>query len=78
METPKTDRDLLYKGVKTMLIAIALMFTGPSLLFLILSNKDKDFYYILLTIAITICILAVFFAFKGIQTLMDSLFGKKK
>lgn len=74
METKHTNRNLLSKGFKTLLISLLLMFTGPSLLYLVLSNDDKPFYYILLIICILLCVLAVFFLFKGIMTIMDSMF----
>lgn len=76
METNHTNKDLLFKGIKKLLIAVFLFFTGPSLLYLILSNNDKPFYYLLLSISILICLLAVYFLFKGIMTIMDSMFKK--
>lgn len=78
MATKSTDKDVLVKGVKQMAIAMLLMFIGPTLLYLVLSNKDKDFYIPLLIIAISICALAVFIAFKGINTILDSIFKSNK
>ncbi|PKG50481.1 MULTISPECIES: DUF6095 family protein [Olleya] len=78
METKSTDKDILVKGVKQMGIAMLLMFVGPTLLYLVLSNKERDFYIPLLIIAILICVLAVFMAFKGINTILDSLFKSNK
>ncbi len=78
MKTKSTDRDILFKGIKQMLIALVLMFTGPTLLHIILSNRDKTFYIILLIVAIIICSLAIFFAFKGINTILNSLFKSNK
>ncbi len=78
MKTKSTDKEVLVKGIKFMGIAIFLMFAGPTLLHLVLSNKDKGFYIPLLGIAIIICILAIYFAFKGINTILDSLFKSKK
>lgn len=74
METKRTNKDVLVDGLKKMGIALVLMFAGPTLLHLILTNNDKPFYIPLLIIGILICILAVFFMFKGIQTIMKSLF----
>lgn len=78
MKTKSTDRDILYKGLKQMLIALVLMFAGPTLLHTILSNREKPFYTLLLIIAIIICGLAIFFAFKGINTILNSLFKSNK
>lgn len=78
METHKTDKNILVKGIKKMGFALGFMFLGPILLHIALSNKDKPLYIPILIIAIIICALAVFFAFKGINTVLDSMFKKNK
>ncbi len=77
METDKTDRDILAKGLKIMGISLACMILGPLLLHISFSNKEKPLYIPILIIALIICSLAVFFAFKGINTILDSMFKKK-
>jgi hypothetical protein len=77
METKRTDKTVLMKGVKFMVVSLLLMFGGPTLFYIVTTNKDKPFYEILLVIAILICIAAVYLAFKGIQTIMKSMFGEK-
>ena len=78
METKKTDRDILNKGLQTMGICLLLMFVGPILFYIALSNKEKPLFIPLLIISILICSAAVYFGFKGIRTIMDSMFGKRK
>jgi len=77
METPRTNKELLAKGLKKMGISLVLMFTGPTLFYIVTTNKEKAFYIPLLIMSFIICAAAVFFAFKGLQTIMDSMFGKK-
>lgn len=72
----KTDKELLTKGLKTMILTAFLMFVGPSLIYIALSNKDKSTYIILLVIAIIICLSAIYLGFKGLKTIMDSMFKK--
>lgn len=72
----RTDKELLTKGLKTMILTAFLMFVGPSLIYIALSNKDKSSYIIILVIAIVICISAIYFGFKGLKTIMDSMFKK--
>ncbi len=74
METKSTNKKVLIKGLKYMGFALLLMFIGPSLLYLILSNDDKPFYTILLILSILICLSAIVIAFYGIKTIIDSLF----
>ena len=64
------------KGLKRMGFSLIFMFLGPTLLHIAFSNKEKSLYIPLLFIGIVICGAAIFFAFKGIQTIMDSMFKK--
>lgn len=76
-ETNRTDKDILIKGIKTMGISAALMFLGPTLLYIALINKEKPLYIPILIVAFIICALAIFFGFKGLKTIMDSMFKKR-
>lgn len=73
-ETKRTNKDILVKGIKTMGITLVLMFLGPTLFYVALSNSEKALYIPLLIAASIICILAIYFAFKGLKTIMDSMF----
>jgi hypothetical protein len=74
----RTDKEILGKGLRKMVICLILMFLGPTTLHLAFSNSDKPLYIPLLIIAIILCILAIVFLFMGINTIMDSMFKKKK
>ena len=74
METKRTNKETLAKGLKTMAISLILMFAGPTLVYVVLTNKEKPFFIPLIIIAIAICGLAIYFAFKGIQIILDSMF----
>lgn len=76
-DTNKTNRDVLTKGIKQMLVCLFLMFSGPSLLHLALNNDDKPLFILLLSIAIIFCIGAIVFLFIGINTILNSMFKKK-
>ncbi|QCE39981.1 DUF6095 family protein [Psychroserpens sp. NJDZ02] len=78
MKTKSTDKDILVKGLQQLGISLFFMFAGPTLLHLVLTNRERDFYIPLLIIAILLCVLALFFIFKGINTILDSLFKSKK
>jgi len=77
MEENKTDKVVLVKGLKKMGLSLIFMFLGPSLLHVAFSNQERPLYIPLLILGIFICGVAIFFAFKGIQTIMNSMFGKK-
>ncbi|OBX26228.1 hypothetical protein LX77_01891 [Gelidibacter algens] len=74
METKRTNKDLLVKGIQNMGICVVLMFLGPTMLHLAFSNPDKPTYILVLIIAIVLCLGAIFFLFRGIYIIMQSLF----
>ncbi|MGB3607742.1 MAG: DUF6095 family protein [Psychroserpens sp.] len=74
METKKTNKDVLVKGIKTMGVTVILMFLGPTLFYIGVTNSEKPLYIPLLIAAIVACILAIYFGFKGLKTIMDSIF----
>ena len=78
METNRTNKEVLVKGLKKMIISLVMMFTGPTLFYIATTNKEKPLYIPLLIISLLICVGAIFFAFQGLQTIMNSMFTKNK
>lgn len=77
-EQNRTDKDILKKGIKRLVVCVTLMFLGPTMLHLTLSNHDKPLYIPLLIISILLCVSAIVMLFIGLNTIMDSIFKKKK
>jgi len=77
METKRTNKEILIKGLKKMAISLIMMFAGPILFYIATTNKEKPLYVPILVISLLICAGAVFLAFKGLQTIMNSMFDKK-
>ncbi len=75
METKRTNRELLAKGLKILIAALICLFSGPTLLHIALSNKEKALYIPILIVASIICIMAIVLIFKGIQTILNSMFN---
>ncbi|WP_047546993.1 DUF6095 family protein [Psychroserpens sp. Hel_I_66] len=75
-ETKRTNKEVLAKGIKTMGLTLVLMFLGPILFYIGLSNPDKPLYIPILLVAGILCFLSIYFAFKGLKTIMDSMFKK--
>ncbi len=74
METPRTNKTLLAKGLKTMGMTLFLMFLGPLILHAGFSNPEKPLYIPLIIAGALICSAAIYFGFKGILTIMKSVF----
>ncbi|MFB9054307.1 DUF6095 family protein [Formosa undariae] len=75
METKRTNKKILVDGIKKMAISLGLMFLGPSLIHIAFTNTEKPLYIPLLILGIVVCGLAIFFAFRGLKTIMDSMFN---
>ncbi len=72
-----TDLSILKKGIKRLAISLPLMFLGPYLITLSFLNKENFMLFVFLALGLTVAIGAVYFAFSGINTIIDSVFGKK-
>lgn len=70
-----TNRELLGKGLKYLGWALPLMFIGPSVIYNAFINKQNVWHYLVLVIGIVASFFAVYLAFKGLNTIMKSLFG---
>ena len=73
-----SQKQLLDKGIKFMLYALPLMFIGPSIIYNAFMNQQNAWHYLVLAIGITLCVMAVYFMFKGIKKLTDALFNDNK
>lgn len=76
-KTKRTDREILAKGLKFMGGSLACMFIGPTLIYISQTKLKNPIDTIILTIAVLICGSAIFLAFKGINTILDSMFKSK-
>lgn len=72
------NKDLLFKGIKYAVGSIPIMFIGPSVVHNAFINKHTHWHYLVLVIGISLCFLAVFLMYKGIQTMLQSLFNDKQ
>lgn len=73
-----TNKQLLVKGVRYLAFALPLMFLGPSVIHSSFKNQEHPLYIPILGLGIIFCMLSVFLMFKGIQTIMKSLFDGKQ
>ncbi|MDG1729590.1 MAG: DUF6095 family protein [Algibacter sp.] len=77
MEDSKTDKVMLFQGVKTLIFAALSLLMGPVLLSFAFSKPDDKLYIPLLIIGCLICAFAIFLIFKGIKLIMNSMFKNK-
>ncbi len=77
MEPKRTDKELLGKGIQKMAISLLLMFVSPVIIHSAFKNQDHPYYIPILAIGLIGAAFAIYMTFKGIQTIMNAIFGKK-
>jgi Family of unknown function (DUF6095) len=77
METSKTDKTILIKGIKTLIFALLSLFMGPILMSIAFNSPEKPLHTPILIVGCLISAFAIFLLFKGIKTIMNSMFKKK-
>lgn len=75
MKNMGTDRDILNKGIKYMAWALPMFFVGPSVIYNAFQNQHSSWHYLVLCVGILICFFAVYLTFKGLNTIIKSMFG---
>jgi hypothetical protein len=68
-----TNKTILAKGLKYMGWALPLFFIGPVILHSTFKNQEHILFIPILGLGIIICLLAIFFMFKGLRTILNSL-----
>ncbi|TPN82072.1 DUF6095 family protein [Aquimarina algicola] len=77
MEPRKTDKNILGKGVQRMAIALIFMFISPVIIHSAFKNQDHPMYVPILILGLLGAGFAIFMAFRGLKTIMESIFGKR-
>ncbi|MFT7335888.1 MAG: hypothetical protein ACI9M1_001824 [Porticoccaceae bacterium] len=69
-----TNKEVLSKGIKYLAGALPLFFIGPSLIYNAFINKQNLWHYLVLAIGIIACFGAMYLMYKGLKTIIKSLF----
>jgi Family of unknown function (DUF6095) len=70
-----TNKEVLTKGIIKLAWALPLLFGGPTIIYNAFINKDNLWHYAVLTIGISVCGLAMYFLYTGLNTIMKSMFN---
>ncbi len=70
-----TDKKILSKGIKYLGAALPLSFMGPAVLYSAFNNQEHPLYVAVLILGILATMGALFCMFKGILTVVKSMFG---
>ncbi len=73
-----TNKSVLAKGVKYLAGSLPLIFLGPVVITSAFKNENHPLYVYVLVLGIIIALAAMFLIFKGITTVLKSLFDADK
>ncbi|MDB4149692.1 DUF6095 family protein [Flavobacteriaceae bacterium] len=73
----KTNRDILYLGVRYLGITVLLMFVAPISLYEAFKNSTHQLYIPVLIFGILCAIAAIAMAFLSVKTIVDAFFKKE-
>lgn len=72
----KMNKELLFKGLQHLFIALLMAFTGPVIYSSALKNEGHTLFIPVLVVGIGLCFGAIFFGFKGIRLLVKGFFNE--
>lgn len=73
----KTNRDILYLGVRYLAITVLLMFIAPFSIYEAFKNATHPLYIPVLIFGILSAIAAIAMAFISVKTIVDAFFNKE-
>ncbi|RRQ48260.1 hypothetical protein DZC72_11105 [Maribacter algicola] len=73
----RTDKEMMVQGIKKLALTVFLMFLAPIVIWQAFKNEEHPLYWPILVIGLILAMYAIYSGFKGIQTIVDALFGGK-
>jgi quinol-cytochrome oxidoreductase complex cytochrome b subunit len=70
------NKELIFKGLSRLFIAILFAFTGPVIYTSAVRNEDHPFFIPVLVLGLIACILAILYGFRGIKLLVKGFFNE--
>ena len=70
------NKELLFKGISRLFIAILFAFTGPVIYTSAVRNEDHPFFIPVLGLGLIACILSILYGFRGIKLLVKGFFNE--
>jgi len=70
------NKELIFKGLSRLFIAILFAFTGPVIYTSAVRNEDHPFFIPVLGLGLIACILSILYGFRGIKLLIKGFFNE--
>lgn len=71
----KTNKELLYKGIKYLASSLPLIFLGPSIVYSSFNNQDHPLYIYILVIGLIMMIGSILLISVGLKVLIKAFFN---
>lgn len=78
MKTKKTNKTQLIKGIQNLAFSLPLLFASPVVLHTAFQNPNHPWYVAVIGLGCILGFLAILFIFRGIRTVMQSMFTGKQ
>lgn len=69
------NRDKIMHGIRFMAIALPLVFSGPALYVAMGLPASRDGNYVWMAVSVLIMLIAVYFAVRGLRTILQGFFN---
>ena len=70
------NKELIFKGLSRLFIAILFAFTGPVIYTSAVRNEGHPFFIPVLVLGLIACILSILYGFRGIKLLVKGFFNE--
>ena len=70
------NKELIFKGLSRLFIAILFAFTGPVIYTSAVRNEEHPFFIPVLGLGLIACILSILYGFRGIKLLVKGFFNE--
>jgi len=72
------NKVLLFKGLRSFLITLGLMFLAPVVIYQAFKNEEHPWYIPVLIIGLILAAAAIFMGFKSVKKVTDSFFDQNE
>ena len=70
------NKELIFKGLSRLFVAILFAFTGPVIYTSAVRNENHPFFIPVLGLGLIACILSILYGFRGIKLLVKGFFNE--
>ena len=72
------NKALIQKGLKRMTVFLFCCFIGPVIVHQAFKNQEHHLYYAVLITGLSIMVIAIYYGFIAVKTMINALLGERK